>query len=121
MLYPVRTFGHRASSARPPALAADARRLELARLVPLWPAEIDDLSVRGRQRLVGTLERALLAERRRGRAGHWAYDLARHGALLAAWRRERATLEDLMRAEALAAHEKRAPAARPAPSMIFAT
>lgn len=86
--------------------SADARRLELARLVPLWPAEIDDLSLRGRQRLVGTLERALLAERRRGRAGHWAYDLSRHSALLAAWRRERAVLEDLMRADALAAHEK---------------
>ena len=109
MLYPARTFGRCVccvSSARPPALAADERRRALARLVPLWPAEIDDLSVRGRQRLVGTLERALLSERRRGRAGHWAYDLARHGALLAAWRRESAVLEDLMRAEALAAHEK---------------
>ena len=43
---------------------------------------------------VGLLERALLSERRRGRAGHWAYDLARHGALLATWRRERAALEE---------------------------
>jgi len=68
------------------------RRAELMRLVPLWPSEIDDLSRDGRQRLVAKLERALLAERRRGQAGHWTYDLARHAALLAAWRRERATL-----------------------------
>ena len=90
----------------PPPLSADERRLALVRLVPMWPAEIDDLSVLGRRRLVGILERALLAERRRGRAGHWTYDLARHGALLAAWRRERAALDALIRTHIDAEHEK---------------
>ena len=69
------------------------RASDLARLVPLWPAEIADTSVAGRARLVATLERALKAERRRGRAGHWTYDLARHAALLRAWRRELASLD----------------------------
>lgn len=88
------------------ALPEDERRRALMRLVPLWPAEIDDVSLQGRQRLVGLLERALLSERRRGRAGHWAYDLARHGALLATSRQERAALEDLKRAGSAASHEK---------------
>ena len=69
--------------------AQDARNQELARLLPLWPSEIADTSLEGRRRLVAKLERALKAERRRGRAGHWTYDLARHAALLAAWKRER--------------------------------
>lgn len=72
--------------------SARERAAELARLVPLWPTEIADTSPAGRTRLVATLYRALKAERRRGAAGHWSYDLARHAALLAAWRRERAAL-----------------------------
>lgn len=68
--------------------AQDKRNRELARLLPLWPSEIADTSLEGRRRLVAKLERALKAERRRGRAGHWTYDLARHAALLAAWKRE---------------------------------
>ena len=59
-----------------------------------------------RERLVGLLRRALLSERRRGRAGHWAYDLARHGALLGAWRRECAALEDIRREGSLTGNEK---------------
>ncbi|HEX2843339.1 hypothetical protein [Hyphomicrobium sp.] len=66
------------------------RLAELQRLLPLWPAELADTSRNGRLRLVAKLEYALKAERRRGRAGHWTYDLARHAALLRAWRRERA-------------------------------
>ncbi len=68
---------------------------ELQRLLPLWPGEIDDTSLDGLTRLVAKLERALKAERRRGRAGHWAYDLARHTALLRAWRREQSALASL--------------------------
>jgi hypothetical protein len=84
----------------------DERRRALERLVPLWPSEIDDVSLGGRLRLIGVLKRALLSERRRGRAGHWGYDLARHSALLAAWRRERAALETLRRANSLPGNEK---------------
>lgn len=75
-----------------PVQSDSQRRAELARLLPLWPHEIADLSCPGRQHILRTLERALRVERRRGRAGHWAYDLARHAALFQTWRRERAAL-----------------------------
>jgi hypothetical protein len=71
------------------------QREELARLLPLWPKELEDLSIAGRRHIIHTLDRALRAERRRGRAGHWAYDLSRHAALLATWRLECAALRDL--------------------------
>jgi hypothetical protein len=74
---------------------SDERTRALLRLVPLWPAQIADMSIGGRRRLVAMLERALKAERRRGRAGHWSYDLARHVALLAAWKRELAEVAAL--------------------------
>lgn len=77
----------------------DIRLAELARLLPLWPDELSDMTPAGRARLVAKLERALKAERRRGRAGHWTYDLARHAALLDAWRREREALRKSERAE----------------------
>lgn len=78
-----------------PRTGTGTRTCELSRLLPLWPCEIEDVSPQGRARLVATLERALRAERRRGRSGHWTYDVARHAALLAAWRRERAALARL--------------------------
>jgi hypothetical protein len=65
---------------------------ELTRLLPLWPHELADTSLKGRQRIVAVIERALRAERRRGQAGHWAYDLARHASLSRAWKRERSAL-----------------------------
>ncbi|MBK9077747.1 MAG: hypothetical protein IPL91_00760 [Hyphomicrobium sp.] len=80
-----------APSARQP-LRDEQRREELARLLPLWPKEVADLTIAGRHHIIRTLERALRAERRRGRAGHWAYDLSRHAALLATWRSECASL-----------------------------
>lgn len=75
------------------ALTATERACELARLVPLWPAEIADTSLAGRRRLVAKLERVLRAERQRGLAGHWTYDLTRHAELLRVWRRETAALK----------------------------
>lgn len=59
-----------------------ARRAELQRLLPLWPRELDDLSLKGRRNVMHFLSRALREERRRARAGHWTYDLARHAALV---------------------------------------
>jgi hypothetical protein len=72
----------------PPDAEARERRKRLTRLLPLWPAEIEDLSIQGRARLVAVLERSLRSERRRGQAGHWTYDLARHMQLLEAYRSE---------------------------------
>jgi hypothetical protein len=62
------------------------------RLLPLWPHEIGDRSLAGRRRVVALLRRALRAERKRGLAGHWTYDLSRHAQLIALYHAERADL-----------------------------
>jgi hypothetical protein len=62
--------------------------VELPRVIPLWPHELDDASQEGRRRILAKLRRALRAERRRGLAGHWTYDLARHVELLRVYRLE---------------------------------
>jgi len=64
----------------------------LSRLLPLWPHELRDETPPGRRRRIALLRRALRAERRRGMAGHWTYDLSRHAALLACFRVEAAEL-----------------------------
>jgi hypothetical protein len=81
--HPAERPAHKNASAE-----AQARRNRLAALVPLWPCDLDDISRQGRMKLVAQLERALRAERRRGLAGHWTYDLARHMQLLEAYRAE---------------------------------
>ena len=60
---------------RPPAPRID-RRSALGRLLPLWPHELEDESVPARLRIIARLRKVLRAERRRGLAGHWTYDLA---------------------------------------------
>lgn len=60
----------------------------LAKVLPVWPEELADMSRAGRLALLARLRLALREERQRGRAGHWSYDLARHAALLAAYRAE---------------------------------
>jgi hypothetical protein len=62
-------------------------------VLALWPHELDDVSTAGRQNLLVKLRRALRAERRRGIAGHWTYDLARHCELLHLYRQELAMLK----------------------------
>jgi hypothetical protein len=71
------------------------RLAELARVLPLWPHELADESRQGRLRILGKLHSALRAERRRGVAGHWTYDLARHRELLRIWRLELAAVRRL--------------------------
>jgi hypothetical protein len=61
---------------------------ELAAVLPLWPHELADNSPRGRWLILAKLRRALRAERCRGLAGHWTYDLARHAELLRLYRLE---------------------------------
>jgi hypothetical protein len=68
-------------------------RAEIAKLLPLWPRELADMSPAGRAHVVATLKRALRAERRRGLAGHWTYNLARHRQLLQAYRAEMAAAQ----------------------------
>ncbi len=62
-------------------------RTELAAILPLWPHELADESPRGHRLVLAKLRRALRAERRRGIAGHWTYDLARHVELLRLYRK----------------------------------
>ncbi|MDQ8697271.1 hypothetical protein [Hyphomicrobium sp. LHD-15] len=85
---------HPVSASDKPAGTQDRER-EIARLVGLWPYEIADVSPEGRARLIRKLALVLKAERLRGRAGHWSYDLARHAALVRVLRREQAALEAL--------------------------
>jgi len=76
----------------------------LSRLLPLWPQELADTSIAGRRRRIALLRRALRAERRRGLAGHWTYDLSRHAGLLACYRVEVAGLKDLEAGRLMEAH-----------------
>jgi hypothetical protein len=78
--------------------AAYVRSRDLPRLIALWPHELEDESNDGRRCVLAKLRRALRAERRRGRAGHWSYDLNRHLGLLSAYRGELALLERSERA-----------------------
>lgn len=64
----------------------------LPRLVPATPAMLADRSAENGARIVATLERALRAERARGRAGHWTYSLDRHIGLAQALAAEKAAL-----------------------------
>ncbi|WP_245559650.1 hypothetical protein [Amorphus coralli] len=67
-------------------------RHRLAGLLPVTEDDLADVSPQGRRAITRHLERALRAERRRGRAGHWSYDLNRHLALKQALAAERAGL-----------------------------
>ena len=64
------------------------RTQDLPRLLPLWPHETAIASASDHFTLIARLRRALRAERRRGIAGHWTYNLARHADLLRAYRAE---------------------------------
>lgn len=61
------------------------RHRDLPLLLPMFP---DELAALAHDRLVAMLRRALRLERQRGLRGDWAYDLARHAQLLAAYRTE---------------------------------
>ena len=71
------------------------RLRHLPRVLPVGPAELADQSIAARRRIVARLARALRAERNRGRAGHWTYDLNRHVALAQAYAAERRHLAEM--------------------------
>lgn len=66
---------------------------DLPRLIGIWPKESDGLGGVSRREIIARLETALRAERRRGIAGHWTYDLQRHAMLSAALAAERRLLD----------------------------
>jgi hypothetical protein len=65
------------------------RARDLPRLLPLWPHETVIATPAAQHALIARLRRALRAERQRGVAGHWTYNLARHADLVRAYRAER--------------------------------
>lgn len=79
------TGGQHASAGR---ISRYRRAVDLPKLIGLWLHEIEDRSPAGRAWLIARLRAALRAERQRGLAGRWTYDLARHTQLLAAYRAE---------------------------------
>ena len=78
-------------------MAAYDRARDLPGLLPLWPNEIADASIDGREAVIAKLERACRSERARGalRPAHWTYDINRHAQLIAAYEAERRELDAL--------------------------
>lgn len=72
------------------------RARHLPRLIALWPEDLADESEVGSERILERLRRALRAERRRGRSGHWSYDLNRHLGLIRAYKAELRHMQSLM-------------------------
>ena len=64
------------------------RRRDLARLIHLDPFKPLPDTAETTDAILAGLRRALRAERNRGRAGHWTYDLNRHIALRQAYAAE---------------------------------
>ena len=81
-----RSFGTMAAA----GTAAYLRSRDLPKLIPRWPQELDDESQEGMFRLLAKLRRP--AERSRGLAGHWSYDLNGIPGLLSAYKGELAAL-----------------------------
>ena len=81
----------RAGAIRPSPPQNDRHRA-IAEVLPVWPHELDDETLAGRERLLTRPRNALRAERRRGVSGHWSSDLARHVELLRIYRAELAAV-----------------------------
>ncbi len=76
-----------ASSTRQQSPGYDRAR-DLPRLICCWPTDSIIADPRCHADLIARLRRALRAERQRGIARHWSYDLVRHRALVVALRSE---------------------------------
>jgi hypothetical protein len=68
------------------------RAFHLPRLIRAVPSEFAGTDAAATRWIVSRLERAIAAERRRGRSGHWTYDINRHIALAQALKAETARL-----------------------------
>jgi hypothetical protein len=65
------------------------RERHLPRLIGVSEKDLTDVSPNAQRAIVARLARALRAERNRGRARHWTYDLNRHIGLMQAYAAER--------------------------------
>lgn len=87
----------RATHARATTRPAYDRDRDIPRLIGDRPPALRKDIIPELQRFVGRLQAMLRAERQRGLAGHWTYDLSRHRDLLTAYRFEAAALSALRR------------------------
>lgn len=71
------------------------RARDLPRLARVLSGELEADSVESAEAIIGRLERALRAERKRAKSGHWTYDLNRHIALRQAYLAEQQRLDSL--------------------------
>lgn len=69
------------------------RNRDLPKLMPIWPHELDTPTPEAHAALIAKLERMLRAERQRGLANDWTYDLPRHTQLMACYKAEVAALK----------------------------
>lgn len=74
--------------------AAYERVRHLPRLFAVYATDLAE-DIGSRRRLIGRIEDALRRERKRGLAGHWAYDIARHYQMIAVWEHETKALAAL--------------------------
>jgi Family of unknown function (DUF6477) len=70
------------------------RERHLPCLVPIGSDRLTDPDIETHREIVATLARSLRAERNRGRAGHWTYDLNRHIGLRQAYLAECQLLQE---------------------------
>ena len=87
------------------------RERQLPGLIAVDPLSLGDSSVAAAEMILARLRRALRAERRRAKAGHWTYDLNRHIALRQAYAAEAARLAG-MRRQGLRGFDRCRPASR---------
>jgi hypothetical protein len=73
------------------------RERHLPGLIPIEADRIAAPDLETHRSILAKLARALRAERNRGRAGHWTYDLNRHIGLLQAYAAERRLLSERTR------------------------
>ena len=85
---------HRQQTTLPTTTPYD-RCKDLPSLIAMWPREIADFSEKGSLAIIAEIEKALRGERRRGKAGHWTYSLARHISLVKALKAEQAMLSTM--------------------------
>jgi hypothetical protein len=71
------------------------RSRQIRSLIPVTHAEVNDVSERGLLRIIAMLRAANLSETRRGRAGHWSYEISRHMGLQEALHAERRALRTI--------------------------
>lgn len=85
--------GSRPLAEHVPFSAVSARKqfdnlaVEVSRMMPLWPDELYTSSPNERELLLARIQRALEGDSQRGKINHWAYDYARHSALLSTFKK----------------------------------